>query len=146
MSTRSYIGVQQKDGTIKGVYCHSDGYPSHNGALLLEYYNSEEMANKLVSLGDLSLLQENLEPSKEYDKPLYDWRCKGDVKHSFDSPQNGVTIAYHRDRNEKLNITIFKDEDSFYAEDTFIDYNYLFKDGNWYIDKELLTEDLIKEN
>ncbi|UAK38408.1 hypothetical protein K8O93_00985 [Gordonia bronchialis] len=30
MSTRSFIGAMTESGRI-GVYCHSDGYPTHNG-------------------------------------------------------------------------------------------------------------------
>ena len=29
MSTPSFIGVLYKEGIIKFVYCHSDGYPSY---------------------------------------------------------------------------------------------------------------------
>ena len=36
MSTPSFIGVLYKEGIIKFVYCHSDGYPSYLGKMLLE--------------------------------------------------------------------------------------------------------------
>lgn len=35
MSTHSYIGVIEEDGTLKYVYCHSDGYPSYLGRCCL---------------------------------------------------------------------------------------------------------------
>ena len=35
MSTRSFICVEQDDGSYKGVYCHSDGYLTYNGAIIL---------------------------------------------------------------------------------------------------------------
>lgn len=38
MSTRSFICVEQDDGSYKGVYCHSDGYLTYNGAMLLDHY------------------------------------------------------------------------------------------------------------
>ena len=41
MSTRSFICVEQDDGSYKGVYCHSDGYLTYNGAMLLDHYNSQ---------------------------------------------------------------------------------------------------------
>ena len=53
MSTHSYIGVIEEDGTLKYVYCHSDGYPSYLGRMLLTYYNTPELATGLVNLGAL---------------------------------------------------------------------------------------------
>lgn len=68
MSTHSYIGVIEEDGTLKYVYCHSDGYPSYLGRMLLTYYNTPELATGLVNLGDLSMvrsmLRERLVPDK----------------------------------------------------------------------------------
>lgn len=82
MSTRSFI--------YKGVYCHSDGYLTYNGAMHLDHYNSREKADALIALGDLSLLCEKLYPDP--DKP-----------HGFDydKRQPDVTVAYARDRGEK---------------------------------------------
>lgn len=90
MSTRSFICVEQNDGSYKGVYCHSDGYLTYNGAMLLDHYNSREKAEGIIALGDLSLLCEKLYPDP--DKP-----------HSFDydERQKDVTVAYGRDRGEK---------------------------------------------
>ena len=87
MSTRSFIFVEQDDGSYKGVYCHSDGYLTYNGAMLLDHYNSRDKANEIIALGDLSLLCENLYPDP--DKP-----------HGFDydKRQEDVTVAYGRDR------------------------------------------------
>ena len=50
MATRSAIAIKQEDGKVKSVYCHSDGYPEHNGKLLLNFYNSDESANEIVNL------------------------------------------------------------------------------------------------
>jgi hypothetical protein len=38
MSTRSFIGKVQEDGSVRYVYCHHDGYPSHVGAILAKHY------------------------------------------------------------------------------------------------------------
>ena len=46
MSTRSIIAVETETGGIKGVYCHSDGYPSGVGQKLYD----------LAQLGDLETL------------------------------------------------------------------------------------------
>lgn len=70
MTTRSYIAIEDKNGTVKGVWCHCDGYLEHNGKILLEHYNTLERAKKIVNLGYLDYLGVSLEPSelvKNYD-------------------------------------------------------------------------------
>lgn len=68
MSTRARIGVEQVDGTVRSIYTHSDGYPSHHGPLLLGPYGHREAAEALLALGDLSVLGptigEKADPSK----------------------------------------------------------------------------------
>ena len=96
MSTQSFIGVLCKEGIIKFVYCHSDGYPSYLGRMLLTHYNTPELATALVDLGSLSMVRERLAPDE------------GET-HTFDTPvrhgpKGGVTTAYHRDRGEDLEI------------------------------------------
>lgn len=39
MSTRSHIGLLLEDGRIESIYCHNDGYLSHNGHILDSFYN-----------------------------------------------------------------------------------------------------------
>lgn len=96
MSTPSFIGVLCKEGIIKFVYCHSDGYPSYLGKMLLEHYNTPELATALVDLGSLSMVRERLAPDD------------GET-HGFDTPvrhgtKGGITTAYHRDRGDDLEI------------------------------------------
>lgn len=42
MSTRSMICQKTEEGAYECVYCHGDGYPEHNGQILLEYYTDPE--------------------------------------------------------------------------------------------------------
>jgi hypothetical protein len=56
MSTRSDIIVHCNDGHFRRVYCHWDGYPSHNGKILRNSYNDRGLATNLVALGDISSL------------------------------------------------------------------------------------------
>lgn len=90
MSTRATIAILDKN-KAKSVYLHSDGYISWTGALLLDYYNTQEKAEELIALGSLSTLRERV-------KPL-DWE-----RHSFDNPLEDVTVAYNRDRGEELEV------------------------------------------
>ena len=86
MSTRSMITKQIAENEYVGIYCHSDGYLSHNGALLLDYYNTPEKVDALLTLGDLSHLGKALEAN-----PPENADSKG---------MDGVTTAYCRDMGE----------------------------------------------
>lgn len=90
MSTRSYIAKQISEDLYLTIYCHHDGYLSYNGALLLDYYNTPEKVDELLKLGNLSLLAENLHPNPEYPHAF-----------DYDKRQDGVTVAYGRDRGDK---------------------------------------------
>ena len=54
MSTRSRIGIQLKDGSIRSVYHHWDGYPEWLGVKLKTFYNTKELVTKLIRGGDMS--------------------------------------------------------------------------------------------
>lgn len=90
MATRSRIGIEKEDGTIRSIYCHWDGYPAYNGRILLESYTNREKVEKLIALGDISVLGNELAPAEGVD-------------HSFDNRSPGVTIAYSRDRGDDFN-------------------------------------------
>jgi hypothetical protein len=119
MSTRSNIGVLLEDGTVQRVYCHWDGYPEHNGKILVEHYNTEELAKELVSFGDISVLAKQIHPENY---------------HSFDQPDKDATVFYGRDRFEKgtepQTITMEEWENEPFT--SCIQYYYLFKDGEWF--------------
>lgn len=112
MSTRSYIGKKLSDGQVKYIYCHFDGYPSHNCVILKEHYNTEEKVDQLLELGDLSSLGEEI-----------------GEKQDFDSTENKRwCMAYGRDRGEsgvEANVApleeIIGDQD----------YTYVFENGEW---------------
>lgn len=123
MSTRSFIAVENEDGSCDYVYCHSDGYPEWNGRLLLENYDSEEAARNIISLGDLSCLCEKLYPDPT--KP-----------HSFDydQRQDDVTVAYARDGGENLRISNAPDIMSLVDDfaRSWCEYIYIYVGGEWY--------------
>ena len=54
MGTRSRIGIQLSDDSILSVYCHYDGYPSFNGKVLREFYNTKEKVSRLINGGNMS--------------------------------------------------------------------------------------------
>lgn len=120
MSTRSRIGILYGDGDklkVKTIYCHSDGYPEYNGAMLMEYYNNNARTEELLELGDISSLRKKISTSE---------------KHDFYNPQEDVTIAYHRDRGEQKHILEMDFEDfKKYLKDSDIEYCYLRFRDEW---------------
>lgn len=157
MATRSRIAVLQKDGSVKSIYCHNDGYTDHVGAMLFSHHNTEEKANELMSLGDISCLYEHLKPLPE--APMAHWWEKGEAPiittHSFDKPQKGVTVAYHRDRNEPFRNQECLSLQEYNEQGSFESYNYLWQDGKWFIQnnqntwieltKEIVDNDIPEE-
>lgn len=115
MATRSTISIKTGKDTFQTVYSHWDGYPSHNGAILLEHYQDEDKIKQLIAYGDVSILAENIEPDQ--DKP-----------HDFDDRQDGVCLFYGRDRGEDGIKTRTHKGDVNEGEE----FDYLFKDGKWY--------------
>jgi len=81
MGTRSRVGVMHGD-VCKSVYCHYDGYLDHTGQVLHKYYNSAE-ANRLVSRGDNSGVQETIEEMNFYSDRGED-NVEWLVAHTFD--------------------------------------------------------------
>lgn len=56
MSTRSHIIKKLSDNWYKGIYCHFDGYLEGVGLILNKCYNSPDAIDKLLDLGDISIL------------------------------------------------------------------------------------------
>jgi hypothetical protein len=147
MATRSRIGYVAEDGKVHSIYCHWDGYPSNNGEILLKHYTDMEKVTALVALGSISILGEEVEPKPEGD---------GVKKHTFDEPQEGVTVAYCRDRGEDFKDVkprIDESVDAFVKSDVE-EWGYLFlPDGKWLVvngwderrTAKTLTQELIEK-
>lgn len=121
MGTRSRIGVMHGD-KCKSIYCHWDGYLDYNGKILLEHYDSAK-ANHLVALGDISSLDKNVEIPE------------GQL-HSFDTPLDGVTTFYGRDRKENgCEFSVDHTFEDFMkrVDDSGAEFYYIMRDGVWYV-------------
>jgi len=106
MATRSYIGKQNSDGTIRAIYCHWDGYPNHVGRLLNDHYDEETKVDNLLNLGDLSSLNSTLEE----------------------------TVAYKHDREENnVDARLFESRQDFilFGNGMSAEFWYLFCNGEW---------------
>ena len=42
MGTRSYIALQIEEDEYLTIFCHYNGYPDDNGAILAEHYDKQE--------------------------------------------------------------------------------------------------------
>ncbi|NPB00706.1 MAG: hypothetical protein GXO10_04965 [Crenarchaeota archaeon] len=117
MSTRGYIGYYDpKRDRYVGSYCHFgiDNLPEY----LLKYYNTFELAKKLVDGGDMSYVGKEIGHKHDFNKPNWNW-----------------TLYYHRDRGEPWEATKPK---TFLSIIDFADfatrYNvvYVFAGGSWH--------------
>lgn len=136
MSTRSNIAIKRKDGSIESIYCHSNGDIEHNGYILYNYYNDIFKINKLLDLGDITLLGSKIDPNPNY-------------KHGFDfdERQKNVVVSYGRDRNEKnVDKTVYKNLKDYQQrfEDSMEEYAYLFDEdkNEWLCASVLYKTDL----
>ena len=121
MSTTAGIGLTMPDGTIRAVYLHwGDGA----GETLAKHYTEHGKVEKLVSLGFLSSLGAEVEPDPT-------------TPHSWENPQENVTVAYHRDRGQRLvPARQFKDREEYEDKgggSLTASYLYLFENGRWLV-------------
>lgn len=121
MSTNASIAVKQEDGSYLQTYLHWDGYLSHAGKRLVENFNTPELAQELVELGDLSCIGTEI-----------------GVKHDFNTHGSEATrhmcCAYGRDRGEAGSApTEFPDFVTMARDGNCQQYNYVFIDGEWYV-------------
>lgn len=125
MSTHCGIAVKHETG-FNVIYCHHDGYLSYMFKTLKENYNSEELATKLVSLGDASSINKNLYPTGP---------------HSFDNPEREVCVFYNRDRGEPWEDVCPENHSLNWIINGFF-YAYVWFDGQWhaYVDGKEVIE------
>ena len=119
MSTRSTIAVEHVDGTVSQVYCHYDGYVSHNGQILVDHYDTQKKAELLVFLGSMSSLRPKCIPDPA-------------KTHSSINPQDDVTTYYGRDRGEPFVVpSLYPTVDNYKQNLQCEEYDYLFTEGQW---------------
>src|ERR1039457_5023374 len=128
MSTRSAI-LEKTDAGYRGIYCHSDGYVTGVGKMLVENFTDPAKVSALIDLGDISYLEENLVPTES---------------HSFDHPQEGVVVAYGRDRGETGTKAVQGKTIKAVAKKIDHAYLYVFEDGHWSVDGKSIDALLLK--
>jgi hypothetical protein len=122
MGTRSTIALEYADGQVGQIYCHWDGYLSHNGQILQNNYTDPFKVRELLDGGDMSSLSDSVEGCSFYKE-------RGD-----DCPQR-----------------MYKDYAEFRKEAQGEEYNYILRrDGKWYVEfygefDGLLTQAIMDE-
>lgn len=84
MSTRSRVGIKEKDGTIRSVYVHFDGYVAGVGKTLYESYRNADKIEQLINLGDMSSIDSEIEKCEPYTQRGEDLSIAKDTVESFD--------------------------------------------------------------
>jgi hypothetical protein len=113
----------------KSVYCHWDGYLEHNGAILLEHYDSSK-ANQLVALGDLSSLRPEIGVKHPFS-------CLDpEAGSNYEERYGNMCTFYDRDRGETgIEYKVAHTFNDFLeqCENCDAEYYYVMKDGTWYV-------------
>ena len=133
MATRSNIAIFDREkGEARYIYSHFDGYLEGVGATLKEHYTTTEKVEKLISLGDISFLEKEVEIPEG-------------VEHSYSSPAEGITVFYGRDRGEDGTepITRHVDESNLHRlkENEYL-YVWVIQDEKWIATHSEQFEDL----
>jgi hypothetical protein len=139
MATRSSIGIEDADGTIRSVYCHNDGYLGHVGETLRQHYADRAKVEELIALGGLSSLAEDIGVKHDFDWMGNEYFGRSKYDGYRDDPRYNMVCAYHRDRGEPLRIATSPDRAAFLEQADRAcgaEYAYLFTDAGW------LTTDL----
>ena len=136
MATRSTISIENLDGSINTIYCHYDGYISHNGVILQTKYNDRKLVEQLVSGGDISVLGSTV----------------SHVPISFDEPS--AYTKYYSYRGEDCPARVYGSFDDYEMNHQYEEYEYLFTKDNvwsvfngndWYDLEFIINEEKLKD-
>jgi len=140
MGTRSDIIVHRADQKWARIYCHWDGYLKNNGAILFEHYTSQKKVEKLVSLGDLSVLGSEIGVKHPFEAPPryigdgWDKDKENPAFKTYQSKYGDMCLYYGRDRGEynvapKVSDTL---AGCWPESDTWTEFTYVWDEGKWW--------------
>lgn len=148
MATRGTIALEYPNGSIRLIYSHWDNYLEGTGKTLFEHYNTFEKIEKVILLGDVSSLREEIG-----EKHSFEWTSnKSQYSKEELAKFERWSLFYGRDRDEpKTNYRWYSSFSDYQTNASFEEFNYIFKDGEWlvsrngqYFDRlEMLLEELI---
>lgn len=105
MGTHSRIGIELPDHSVVSVYCHWDGYPEHNGKILVEHYLNREDVQELIDGGSMSILRTR--GGWDHSSPLRDengeYICDANGYLTFENDREPQPL-YYTERGEEIEI------------------------------------------
>ena len=119
-ATRWNVAIELPNGKVTAVYGHYDGYPQWVGKILKKHYTNPSKIKQLIKLGKNGI-------------STLDKEIKGGKGHSFDSPDDGETVFYGRDRGEKGNMSATYKNREEYGRKFGEEFGYVWsiKDKKW---------------
>ena len=124
MGTRSTIALEYADGTVEQVYCHWDGYLSHNGKILLDHYSNPFILRDLIDLGDLSSLRPTIGTKHAFSQ----FELRAEEVAGFKLLTENMCTFYGRDRGEEgASAKKFKDYADYKANHQYEEYAYILR-------------------
>jgi hypothetical protein len=135
MSTRSFIHVQRTDGTWARIYCHFDGYWNGVGQTLQDHYDSQELAEALMALGDISVLGDEIGEKHDFDYAhVFYLKHNGNYEARNADPEfirlERMCNAYGRDRGEEdVDAHIGDTLEEVFSRQS---YMYVWRDNHWF--------------
>ena len=156
MATRSTIAIEFADGTVGQVYCHWDGYLSHNGKILLNNYMDPFKVRELIDNGQISSLGAEIGVKHPFDAP---GTFNTPEYNAYKEQYGNMCKFYGRDRGETgVGANYFKDYDDYVKNHQYEEYDYILRQENgeavWYVDSgdgyepllEVYLEELREQN
>ena len=123
MATRAIIAKLDDNG-VQAIYSHSDNYLEHTGKILDQHYQDKDKVDELLSLGDVSIVDENIGVKIDFN----DYKLRA---------ANKQCLFYNRDRGESnKEATTLKDESAlleFAFESCDAEVVYMYAYGAWYV-------------
>ena len=105
MGTRSRIGIELPNHDVVSVYCHWDGYPEHNGRILVEQYLNRDDVEELIDGGSMSTLRTR--GTWDHSSPLRDEKgeyiCDAAGYLTYENDREPQPL-YHTERGEEISI------------------------------------------
>ena len=114
MGTSCFIAKEVGPDQYRTIFCQLDGYLEWVGAKLAGIYDTEEMVDKILGLGDIYSLRDKLDPDPT--KP-----------HEFLNTQKDVTVFFDRDYGESCREALIMSMDELMDNDAWCEFLYVFK-------------------
>jgi hypothetical protein len=134
MGTRSTIALEFADKSVEQVYCHWDGYLSHNGQILQKHYSDPFVLQKLIDLGDISSLGKEIGEKHAFSQ----FELRAEEVQAYKELTENWTTFYARDRGETgADKKSFVDFQDYLAHHQYEEYDYILRNVNgkatWFV-------------